>query len=228
MNPQANQTRSSMIPPPGGVTTPVLEGVPRIEADSKWYALYTCSRQEKRVVEQLEKRHVSCFLPLYRSVRRWKDRRKELELALFPGYVFVQVTPQERLPVLKLAGVVRFVSFNGNPVPLPETEMEALINGLRSGSRAEPHPYLTVGRRVRVRSGPLANAEGILIRRKDRFRVVLSLDLIMRSVSVEIDEADIEPCGTASSRSGCRLDALSLRSDIPCKEMCVTVSERLG
>jgi transcription antitermination factor NusG len=162
--------------------------------EGRWYALYTCPRHEKRVVQQIEQQRISCFLPLYRSVRRWKDRRKELELALFPGYVFVRIALQDRLRVLQLASVVRFVSFNGHPVPLPPVEMEALMSGLTSGVRAEPHPYLTVGRRVKVKHGPLAGSQGILVRRKDKFRVVLSLDLIMRSVAVEVDEADIEPC----------------------------------
>lgn len=161
---------------------------------ANWYALYTCARHEKHVAEQIKQRSISCFLPLYRSVRRWKDRRKELDLALFPGYVFVHVAPQDRLRVLRLPGVVRFVSLNGHPVPVPEAEMGCLMNGMRIGVRLEPHPYLTAGRRVRVKYGPLAPAQGILVRRKDKFRVVLSLDLIMRSVSVEVDEADIEPC----------------------------------
>jgi len=161
--------------------------------EGNWYALYTCPRHEKRVAEQIKQRRISCFLPLYRSVRRWKDRRKELELALFPGYVFVRIDLKDRLRVLQMASVVRFVSFNGHPVPLPDREMESLINGLSSGGRAEPHPYLAVGRSVRVKSGPLAGAQGILVRRKDRLRVVLSLELIMRSVAVEVDESDIEP-----------------------------------
>lgn len=163
-------------------------------AQANWYALYTCPRHEKRVAEQIKQRRVSCFLPLYRSVRRWKDRRKELELALFPGYVFVYVAPKDRLAVLQLPGAVRFVTCKGHPVPLRDGEVEALMNGLTSGARMEPHPYLTIGRRVRVRSGPFAGAQGILVRRKDRFRVVLSVDLIMRSVSVEVDESDIQPC----------------------------------
>lgn len=163
-------------------------------AEENWYALYTCPRHEKRVAQQIEQHRIACFLPIYRSVRRWKDRRKELELALFPGYVFVRVALPDRVRVLQLAGAVRFVSFNGHPVPLPNGEMESLMSGLSSGVRAEPHPYLQVGRRVRVRSGPLAGAQGILVRRKDKFRVVLSLDLIMRSVAVEVDESDIEPC----------------------------------
>ncbi len=164
------------------------------DPENSWYALYTCPRHEKQVAEQIKQRRISCFLPLYRSVRRWKDRRKELELALFPGYVFVHIALQDRLRVLQLAGAVRFVSFNGHPMPLPDSEMESLMHGLTSGVRVEPHPYLTVGCRVRVRYGPLARAQGILVRRKEKFRVVLSLDLIMRSVSVEVDESDIEPC----------------------------------
>jgi transcription antitermination factor NusG len=159
-----------------------------------WYAIYVCSRHEKQVLSQLQDRSISCFLPVYRSVRRWKDRRKELELVLFPGYVFVHIDLKDRLRVLQLPSVVRFVSFYGHPAPLPDTDIEILSKGLASGIRAEPHPYLKVGHRARVRSGPLAGAQGILMRRKEKFRVVLSIDLIMRSVAVEVDEADIEPC----------------------------------
>jgi transcription antitermination factor NusG len=162
-------------------------------AEGHWYALYTCPRHEKRVAEQIEQRSISCFLPVYRSVRRWKDRRKELELALFPGYVFVRIDLKDRLRVLQLASVVRFVSFNGHPVSLPDGEVESLMNGLASGVCAEPHPYLTIGRRVRVRYGPMAGMQGILVRRKEGFRLVLSIDLIMRSVMLEVDEADVEP-----------------------------------
>jgi transcription antitermination factor NusG len=174
-------------------TTPDL--VPDCKpAEAKWYALYTFPRHEKRVAEQIKQRRISCFLPLYRSVRRWKDRRRELELVLFPGYVFVRIAPPDRVRVLELAGAVRFVSFNGHPAPLPDAEIEALAGALASGLRATPHPYLTVGRRVRVRDGPLAKSQGILVRRKERFRVVLSLDILRRSVDVEVDESDVEPC----------------------------------
>jgi transcription termination/antitermination protein NusG len=159
-----------------------------------WYAAHVCSRHEKQVARQLEERHVSCFLPVYRSVRRWKDRRKELDLVLFPGYVFVHLDLKERLRVLQVPSVVRFVSFNGYPAPLPDAEIESLIDGLAKGVRAEPHPYLKVGNRVRVKYGPLAGTQGVLVRRKDKFRLVLSIDLIMRSVAVEVDEADVEPC----------------------------------
>ena len=144
------------------------------------------------MAKQIEERHISCFLPLYRSVRRWKDRRKELELALFPGYVFVRIALQDKLRVLQVPGAVRLVTFNGHPAPLPEREIECLRNRQSSCGTIEPHPYLCVGRRVRVRSGPLQGLEGIIKRSKDKCRVVLSLDLIMRSVAVEIDEADVE------------------------------------
>jgi transcription antitermination factor NusG len=160
----------------------------------RWYATYVCSRHEKQVLSQLQERNVSCFLPVYRSLRRWKDRRKELELVLFPGYVFVHIDLKERLRVLQLPSVVRFVSFNGQPAALPDAEIDALTRGLASGIRAEPHPYLKAGQRVYIRYGPLAGAHGILLRRKDKFRVVLSIDLIMRSVAVEVGEADIEAC----------------------------------
>jgi transcription antitermination factor NusG len=158
-----------------------------------WYALYTCSRHEKCVAQQIEQRSITCFLPLYRSVRRWRDRRKEVELALFPGYVFVRLAPRDRLRVLALPSVVRLVSFNGQPAALPEAEIEQMRQRLVRGSRAEPHPYLRVGRRVRVSGGPMEGLEGIVVRRKDRCRVVFSLDLIMRSVAVEVDESDVEP-----------------------------------
>src|SRR5208337_2158795 len=107
-----------------------------------WYALYTCPRHEKRVAEQIERHNFSCFLPLYRSVRRWKDRRKELELALFPGYVFVHMALEHKLQVLHLPGAVRLVSFNGQPTALPADEIEALRNRLSGATRVEPHPYL--------------------------------------------------------------------------------------
>jgi transcription antitermination factor NusG len=156
-----------------------------------WYAAYTHSRHEKRVAQQLEARGIEHFLPLYRSVRRWKDRRKELDLVLFPGYIFVRLSLVDRLSVLRLPGVVRFVSFNGEPAALPGTDVEALRNGLTQGVRARHHPYLTAGRRVKVVNGPLAGAKGVLLRTKTNCRVVISIDAIMRSVSVEIDEADV-------------------------------------
>jgi transcription antitermination factor NusG len=159
----------------------------------EWYAAYTNARHEKRVTEYLSGRLVECYLPSYRSVRRWQDRRKEIELPLFPGYVFVKIAYRSRLQVLTAPGVVQIVSFDGKPAAIRESEIESLRQGLSRRSRFEPHPYLKVGRRVRVRSGPLSGMEGILLRRKDGFRLVLSIELIMRSVATEVDEADVEP-----------------------------------
>jgi transcription antitermination factor NusG len=160
---------------------------------SDWYALYTFPRHEKRVADQIERRSFTSFLPTYRSVRRWKDRRKELELALFPGYVFVQMELSHRLQVLQLPGVVRLVYFNGQPAAIAAGEIEAWRNKLSGAQKIEPHPYLRAGRRVRVRSGPMQGLEGIVVRRKDRCRIVFSMDLLRRSVAVELDEADLEP-----------------------------------
>ena len=160
--------------------------------DRSWYVLYTCPRHEKRVATQIERRNFSCFLPLYRSVRRWRDRRKELKLALFPGYVFVHMSLENKLRVLELPGVVRLVSFNGQPATISASEIETLQNRLSGALKVEPHPYLRKGRRVRVRSGAMQGLEGIIVRRKDGCRVVFSIDLIQRSVAVEVDEADLE------------------------------------
>jgi len=159
----------------------------------EWYAVYTNARHEKRVTEYLGGRSVQCYLPSYKSVRRWQDRRKEIELPLFPGYVFVRIAYRSRLQVLTAPGVVQIVSFDGKPAPITEAEIETLRQGLSDTAGFEPHPYLKVGKRVRVRSGPLSGMEGILVRRKDGFRLVLSIELIMRSVATEVDEADVEP-----------------------------------
>jgi transcription antitermination factor NusG len=171
----------------------VLPLLPAEFLETRWYAAYTNPRHEKHVAVQMDSKCIECFVPLYRSVRRWRDRRKELELPLFPGYVFVHIALRDRLQVLQLPGVAHFVSFHGKPAPLPTVEIEALRNGLVRNTLAEPHPYLRVGRRVRIHSGPMAGMQGVLVRRKDKFRVVLSVHLIQRSVAVEVDEAEIEP-----------------------------------
>ena len=113
-------------------------------------------------------------------------------MALFPGYVFVRIDLHDKLRVLQVPGAVRLVTFNGQPAALPEQEIECLRNRQSGSGTIEPHPYLCVGRRVRVRNGPLQGLEGIIRRSKDRCRVVFSLDLIMRSVAVEVDEGDVE------------------------------------
>src|SRR5882762_1498854 len=160
--------------------------------EKRWYAAYTSANHEKRVAEQLVVRDVEHFLPSYTSVRRWKDRRVTLEMPLFPGYVFVRMALRDRLQVLQVPGLARLVGFNGTPAALRTEEIETLRTSLGNGMRAEPHPFLTVGRRVRLRSGPLAGMQGILLRRKGSFRVVISIDLIQRAVAVDAEVADLE------------------------------------
>ncbi len=174
------------------------EGAPVVDdlavapaAQACWYAVYTCANHEKRVAEQFVSRSVDHFLPQYESVRRWKDRKVRLTLPLFPGYLFVHLAAQERLRVLQVPGVVRLVGFNGSPTPMPEEDLHRIREFLGQGRHAEPHPYLQAGRRALVVRGPLAGMEGIVLRRKNRSRLVISFDLIQRSMAIEIDAADL-------------------------------------
>lgn len=169
--------------------------------DVHWYAAYTCANHERKVQDQLDQRSVEAFLPLYESVRRWADRRVHLQLPLFPSYVFVRIAAIDRLRVLQVPGVARLVGFNGQLSALPDEQIESLRRSLVDGVHAEPHPFLTVGRRIRIKNGPFAGSEGVLLRRRGRLRVVLSIDLIMRSILVDIDAVDVEPIvGRAKSR----------------------------
>ncbi|SRR6266496_268945 len=160
-----------------------------------WYAVYTNANHEKQVTQQLELRSIEHLLPLYESVRRWKDRRVRLQMPLFPGYVFVRLVLRDRLQLLQIPGIVRLVSFNGRPAALPDEDVQAIQNCLGHGCHVEPHPYMQAGRRVRVKNGPFRGLDGIILRRKNKTRFVLSFELIMRSVAVEIDETDVIPVG---------------------------------
>jgi transcription antitermination factor NusG len=159
----------------------------------RWYAVYTSANHEKKVAAEFSWRNVESFLPLYNSVRHWKDRRVQLQVPLFPGYVFVHLALSDRLRVIQVPGVVKLVGFGGEPAALPDEQLEALRTGLNGQLRAEPHPYLTIGRRIRIVRGAFQGAQGTLVRKKGVFRVVLSLELIMRSIAVEVDAADVEP-----------------------------------
>jgi transcription antitermination factor NusG len=171
----------------GAVALTSLTPVPQ------WYAVYTRTNHEQRVATELRARDVEYFLPLYSSVRRWKDRRVRLALPLFPGYVFVHLLLQDRLRVLQIPSVVRLVGFGGLPAALPDEQVEILRYGLAEHLHAEPHPFLTVGRRVRITRGPIAGFEGILRRRKNSFRFVVSIELIQRAFAVEVDASDVQP-----------------------------------
>lgn len=167
--------------------------MPASSSHPRWYAVHTRSRHEKTATEQLVSREVETFLPLYRAVHRWQNGDHDVRMPLFPGYTFVRIVMCDRLKVLKVPGVVRLVSFDGNPAPLEDQEVEGLRRALTSGVKAAPHPYLTVGRRVRITAGPLAGHEGILVRKKNSLRVVLSIDLIQRSLLVDLNAHELEP-----------------------------------
>ncbi len=167
--------------------------LPASYLEERWYAAYTCANHEKRVACELQLRAVEHFLPLYRPVRRWKDRRVQQELPLFPGYVLVRLALCDRLQVLQIPSVVRLVGFGGLPAVIPDGQVELLRSGLTEHLNAEPHPFLAVGRKVRIVRGPLFGLEGILLRRKGRYRFVLSLEVIQCSIVVDVDGTDVVP-----------------------------------
>jgi transcription antitermination factor NusG len=178
---------------PNGVSRAGMTSRQESASEGRWYAAYTCAHHEKRVARQLEMGSVESFLPLYEKVSRWKDRKVRLQLPLFPSYVFVRIALEEKMRVLQIPSVVRLVGFNGVPMPLNEEEMKAMRQGLNSKLRIEPHPFLTVGRRVRIKSGPFADLQGVLLRKKGGFRFVLSVELLQRSIAVDVDGADVLP-----------------------------------
>ncbi len=159
-----------------------------------WFALYTTSRHEKRVAEHLGYREIEHFLPLYRSRRKWKDgSRVTLDLPLFTGYLFVRISRNQRGRVLEVPGALALVTgTGGKPAAIPDTTIQALRSGLEK-REAEPHPLLTSGHRVRICSGAFAGLYGVVIRQKNVCRVVLTVENIMRSFSVEVALEDLEP-----------------------------------
>jgi transcription antitermination factor NusG len=164
------------------------------DTSRRWYAAYTKPCHEKRVAEHLEIRKIELFLPLDRSARRWNNGCVPPERPLFPGYVFVHIPPDERVRVLELSGVVSIVGTTREPTPLPDEDIERLRSGLHL-VHAEPHPTLTMGETVRIRRGPLQGMTGVVTRQKNSFRVVLTVDLIMKSVAVEVCADSVEPIG---------------------------------
>ncbi|HUN60732.1 MAG TPA: UpxY family transcription antiterminator [Candidatus Sulfotelmatobacter sp.] len=167
----------------------------RFDEPTRWYAAYTKPHHEKRVAEHLQLRDVELFCPLYRSARRWNNGcRVTIEKPLFPGYVFVHIPACERVRVLELSGVVSIVSNFQGPAPVPAEDIERLRSGLHLVN-AEPHPLLTVGEKVKIFRGPLRGLTGVITYLKNSFRVVLTLDLIMKSVAVEVSIDDVESVG---------------------------------
>jgi transcription termination/antitermination protein NusG len=158
-----------------------------------WYAVYTRHQHEKSVAESLSNNGIEVFLPLYSSVRQWKDRKKNLLLPLFPCYVFLRGGLDRRGKVLAIPGVYSFVGSGGRPGTIQEREIEAIRMAVAGGLRVEPYPFLQCGDRVRVKSGPIAGIEGILVRKKSAYRLILSTDLLQKSIAVEVDASSVEP-----------------------------------
>jgi len=162
-----------------------------------WFALHVRTRFEKVVARNLRGKGYEEFLPLYRRSNRWSDRVKEIELPLFPGYVFCRFNPQDRLPVLTVPGVNTIVGIGKNLMPVDESELDAVRAVLQSRAHCEPWPYLEVGQRVWVEHGPLAGTQGMVMMVKNTYRLVISVNMLQRSVAVEIDRDCLKPVSNA-------------------------------
>jgi transcription antitermination factor NusG len=169
---------------------------------SPWWALYTRYQCEKMVAETLTSKQFEVFLPLYASVRRWTDRQKTLFLPIFPGYVFVRGGLDRRLDIVMTPGVQTILFFGEQVAAIPETEIHNIRRMVEGPYRVEPHPYLKCGEKVRITRGSLKGIEGVLVRMKNLYRMVLSMDLLHQSVAVEIDAGDVEPVNLWSSTPG--------------------------
>jgi len=157
-----------------------------------WYALYTRHQCERVVSQALSAKGFDAFLPQYRAIHRWKDRRKELLLPLFPNYVFIRGGLDRMLNILTTPGVHSLVAWAGRPANIPQEEIDAVRRLVDSSLRVEPHPFLKCGDWVRIKSGPLEGIQGILVRKKSAFRLVLSVEMLARSASVEVDISVVE------------------------------------
>jgi transcription antitermination factor NusG len=158
-----------------------------------WYAVWTRSRHEQVVREQLERKGLEAFLPTVTRWSRWKDRKKQIDWPLFPGYCFARFVPAQRLPVLTCSGVVTIISFDGDIVPIPDYEIEGIRRLVGSDLQYDPCPLIHEGAMVEVTYGPLKGVVGRLMRKGAHARLVLSVDLIGQAVSVEVDAADVRP-----------------------------------
>lgn len=168
------------------------------DTGSGWYALYTRHQHEKCVHRILMGKGFEAFLPLYAAAHQWKDRVKRVSLPLFPCYVFLRGPLARWLPVLTTPGVHAVVGYGGEPACISNAEIDAIRTVVESPVKAEPYPFLKCGDRVRVTAGPLRGLEGILLRKKNWCKLLLSVEMLQRSVAVEIDVAMVQRVGTRS------------------------------
>jgi len=165
----------------------VIQNAASSFAEHPWYGVRTKSNHEKVASTVLKGKGYQQYLPVYRSRKRWSDRVVETELPLFPGYVFCRFDPKERLPVITTPGVVSIVGFGNDPAPIADSEIQAVQGILASGLSAQPCGFLREGQRIRVIRGSLEGLEGILLKKKNEWRMVVSISMLQRSISVEID-----------------------------------------
>jgi len=156
-----------------------------------WFAVQVAPRAEYKVVQHLDYKGYETFLPTYRSKRRWKDRAKVLELPLFPSYVFCRALPESTGMVLTIPGTIRLVGMAGKPSVILDHEIEAIQRISSSGMAAAPYPYMCAGQKVRITAGPLAGIIGVLSQVESNYRLIVTVELIMRSISVELGVSDV-------------------------------------
>jgi transcriptional antiterminator NusG len=163
------------------------------DAHPQWFAIWTRSRHEQVVREQLDRKHVDAFLPTITRWSHWKDRKKKIDWPLFPGYCFAKFDPEDALSILKCTGVVNIVSFEGKPAAIPEIELDSIRLLVGSELQFDPCPMIHEGMMVEVTHGPLKGVVGRLVRKDSpKARLVLSVDLIGQAVSVEVDASDVK------------------------------------
>jgi transcription antitermination factor NusG len=165
-----------------------------------WYALYTRHQHEKTVAHLLTGKGFETFLPLYAAVHRWKNGVKQLSLPLFSCYVFLRGPVDRWLPVLTTPGIHSLVGFGGKPAIIPRSEIEAIRRVVESPVKAEPHPFIKCGDRARIKAGPLQGLEGMLLRKKNQWKFLLSVEMLERSVAVEVDACMVERVYVAKPR----------------------------
>lgn len=178
-----------------------------------WYAVCTRHQHEKVAARILVDKAFEVFLPLYQARRKWQDRIKEISVPLFPGYLFVQEGFDRWLQILSTAGVASIVSCGGRPAAISSSEIEAIRQIVESSLRVEPHPFLRSGDWVRVRYGPIAGVEGILLRKKNTARLVLSVEMLGKSAAVEVDATHVERIPAKALKSPGSFEPHSCRSE---------------
>lgn len=175
---------------------------PQGKVGAEWYAAYIKHQHEKKAAHLLERKGVEVFLPLQKVINRWKDRNKEICLPLFPGYLFLHSNLQDKFQILNTPGVFFLVENGGRACPIPRQEIDSIRRIVESGVHAQAHPFVSTGDRVRICSGPLSGVAGMLTRFKNQYRVVLTVELLQRAASIEVEIGNVERIGESKRNHG--------------------------